>query len=415
MSRSETFVIVGANLAGGRAAESFRARGFDGRVVLIGEEPEGPYERPPLTKEVLKGTMAADETLLRPADKWRSDDIELLTGTRVTRIVPAEQAVQLSSGDRLVADKVLLCTGARVRRLGVPGANLDGVHYLRTIADAVAVRQRLEPGAPVVVIGAGFIGAEVAACAREAGCRVTVLEMAPVPLGRVLGEDLGAAYARYHRKRGVDLRTGIGVMRVEGQSGVRAVVASDGSRIEAACVVIGVGVEPAVELAREAGIDTADGIVVDEFCQTSMPNVYAAGDVANSPNPFLGRRVRFEHWRHAQNQAVAAAGSMLGERAAFAELPWFWSDQYDLNLQVAGDPGAADEVVLRGDADSERFCAFYLRAGTLAGVLAVNNPRELRAAMNLIRRGSPVDARELADADVDLRGLGRLPADRPGV
>lgn len=408
MTSSQTFVILGAGLAGGRAAESLRARGFDGRVVLVGEEPDGPYERPQLSKEVLAGRKTADQTLLRPAVRWRDDGIELVTSTRAVRILPHERAVLLSDGGRLVADKLLLATGVRARRLDVPGAELAGVHSLRTLADAVAIRAHLEPGAPVVVVGAGFIGSEAAASAREAGCPVTVLEPQPVPLRAVLGNRLGVAYAGYHRRRGVDMRTGVGVRRIEGDGRVRAVIATDGSRIDAACVVVGVGVEPMDDLATDAGIDTADGIVVDAFCRTSLPGVYAAGDVARAPNPYFGAPARVEHWQNAQNQGVAAAGSMLGDRTEFAEVPWFWSDLYDLNLQVAGVPGRADRMVLRGDPDDERFCAFYLRDGALVGALAVNRPRDLRAAMSLIRSGAAVDPQQLGDDDIDLRGLTRV-------
>lgn len=408
MTENETFVIVGAGLAGGRAAESLRTRGFSGRIVMVGDEPDGPYERPMLSKEVLGGHRTLEETLLRPVGGWQDDDIELVTATRVERLLPAERGVLLSDGRRLRADKLLLATGVRPRLLRVPGADLGGVHYLRTMADSAAVRAQLRPGEPIVVIGAGFIGAEVAACAQEARCTVTVLELAPVPMARVLGDQLGAAYARYHRDRGVDLRTGIGVERIEGDRRVRAVVASDGSRIEASCVVVGVGVEPVDELARDAGIDTDDGVLTDTYCQTSIPEVFAAGDVARTPNPYFGGLARLEHFQNAQNQGLAAAGSMLGERIEFAEVPWLWSDQYDLNLQVAGDPTRGEQTVVRGDPDEEQFCAFYLRDGVVVGAVAVNRPRELRATMTLIKRGVPVEAAQLCDDSVDLRRLGRV-------
>ncbi|MCL3819421.1 NAD(P)/FAD-dependent oxidoreductase [Aeromicrobium wangtongii] len=411
MTSHETFVIVGANLAGGRAAESLRLRGFAGRVVLVGEEPYGPYERPPLSKQVLKGTMTPDDTLLRPTEGWESSGVELLTGRRITRLLPSESRVELDDGRALAADKVLLCTGARVRRLAVEGADLAGVHYLRTLEDALAVRERLLPGAPVVVIGAGFIGAEVAASAREVGCEVTLVELAPLPMSRVLGDDIAAAYVRFHRDRGVDVRTGVGVDRIEGTGGeVRAVVTTDGARLEASLVVIGVGIAPADELARAAGIAVDNGIVVDEFCQTSNPAVLAAGDVANAPNALMGRRVRFEHWQNAQNQAVAAAGTMLGEQVEFCELPWFWSDQFDLGLQLTGDPSSGDRVVVRGAIEDADFCAFYLADGAMVGAVALNRPRELRAAMGLVRRRAVIELDALADAMVDLRALGRARA-----
>jgi len=332
----------------------------------------------------------------------------------VVQVLPGERAVELAGGERLKADKVLLCTGGGVRRLDVPGAKLGGVHYLRDIDDAAAVRARLTEGASVVVVGAGFIGAEVAACARQSGCDVTVIEVADVPLWRVLGRELGELYARAHRERGVDLRTGVGVDRIEGDSCARAVVSTDGDVIEADVVVVGVGIEPATELAERAGIKTGNGILVDELCQTSLDGVYAAGDVANHPNPILGERVRLEHWQNAQNQGVAAARSMLGGTEAFAEVPWFWSDQYDLNLQMAGHPRATDSVVWRGERDALDFSAFYLRDGVLVGIVAVsgsraaNRGREVRAAMKLIERRATVDAADLADESVDLRKVRHL-------
>lgn len=406
MVSHKTFAVIGANLAGGRAAEALRAGGFDGRILLIGAEDEPPYERPPLSKEILKGTMPPERILLKSLDAWSADDITLMLGTKVTRILPTEQALELDGGERVRVDKVLLCTGGRVRRLPIPGADLDGVHYLRTLADARAIREHLRPDSPVVVIGAGFVGAEVAACAKEAGCRVTLLEAADVPLLRALGEKMGKLYASYHVERGVDLRTSITVERIEGDHRVRAVVTAQGERLEASCVVIGVGIDPNVELAQDAGIRVGNGVVVDEYCQTSMENVYAAGDVAYFPNPILGQHMRLEHWQNAQNQAVSAARSMLGHRAPFAEVPWFWSDQFDLNLQMAGHPSATDDIVVRGSMDDARFCALYLRSGVLVGALAVNRPRDVRGATKLIERRVRLAPAQLADENVNLRELG---------
>lgn len=414
MSGRETYAIVGGGLAGTRAAEALRGAGFGGRIVLIGAEPDLPYDRPPLSKDVLTGAMTPEQTVLRPADAWAADEIELLLGTRVDRLLPAERRLLLTEGggrsSSLDVDKVLFATGGRARRLDVPGADNEGVYYFRTLADALAVRGRLRPDAPVVVVGAGFIGAEVAACARQAGCRVTVLEVADVPLRRVLGAEMGARYARYHRERGVDLRLGVGVERIEGDGRVRAVVATDGSRIEAACVIVGIGIEPELEVAAEAGVATGDGIIVDEHCRTSVENVYAAGDVACAPNPFLGGRVRLEHWQNAQNQGVAAGRSMAGAGEPYGEVPWFWSDQFDLRLQLAGHISPDHQVVYRGDPESTAFCAFYHRDGVLHGALGINRPREVRAAMRLIAKGARVDVRELAEEGRDLRKLTPLPA-----
>ena len=414
MGGRDTYAIVGAGLAGARAAEALRGAGFAGRIVLIGAEPEPPYDRPPLSKEVLTGSTPIERVYLRPATEWTADEIELLLGTRVTRLLPAERRLLLADGTgperALPVDKVLFATGGRPRRLDVPGADLDGVHCFRTLADALAVRDHLVPDAPIVVVGAGFIGAEIAACARQAGCRVTVLEVADVPLRRVLGAEVGARYARYHRERGVDLRLGVGVERIEGDDRVRAVVTTDGTRIETECVIVGIGIEPETELAAEAGVAVGNGIVVDEHCRTSIENVYAAGDVANAPNPYLGGRVRLEHWQNAQNQGIAAARSMAGAGEPYGEVPWFWSDQFDLRLQLAGHISPDHQVVYRGDPDSTSYCAFYHRGGVLHGALGINRPREIRAAMRLIAKGAPVDPRHLAEEGRDLRKLTPLPA-----
>jgi 3-phenylpropionate/trans-cinnamate dioxygenase ferredoxin reductase subunit len=403
-----TFMIVGANLAGGRAAEALRRQGFDGRVMVVGAEPYPPYERPPLSKAILLGKQEPHEAFLRPLADWHELDIELRLGARVLQLLPSEGAVELACGERVPADKVLLCTGGRVRQLAVEGAELDGVHYLRDIDDALAIRSKLVAGSSVVVVGGGFIGAEVAACARESGCAVTVLEVAEVPLWRVLGLELGELIARAHRDRGVNIRTGVGVDRIEGDSRVRAVVSTDGRVIQADVVVVGVGIDPAIELAELAEIKTGNGILVDEFCQTSLDCVYAAGDVANHPNLILRERVRLEHWQNAQNQAIAAAQSMLGGTKPFAEVPWFWSDQYELNIQMAGHTRATDSVVWRGDRDGMDFSAFYLRDGVLVGVVAINRGREVRAAMKLIESRAVVRPADLADQSVDLRKIHRL-------
>jgi 3-phenylpropionate/trans-cinnamate dioxygenase ferredoxin reductase subunit len=406
-----TFVVVGANLAGGRAAEDLRRRGFDGRLVVVGEETHRPYERPPLSKGVLAGTTASSTTFLHGEEFYEDNDIELVLGKRVVSLDRTGAAVTLDDGRSLPADKVLLCTGGRVRRLSaaaVPGADLPGVHYLRTLDDASALRSGLVSGASVVVIGAGFIGAEAAATAATAGCAVTMLELADVPLWRVLGRDLGAVYAGIHRERGVDLRTGVGVDRIEGRGRVERVVATDGSVFEASIVIVGIGLDPAQELAESAGIATGDGILVDEFCRTSVPNVFAAGDVANHPNPFLGRRVRLEHWQNAQNQGVAAAGAMLGETVPYAEVPWFWSDQFGLRLEMCGHPGAGARMVIRGDVPGLAFTAFYFDGdgddgGRTTGAVSVNRPRDMRAAVRLVASGAVVSANALRDESVDLR------------
>jgi 3-phenylpropionate/trans-cinnamate dioxygenase ferredoxin reductase subunit len=404
---SETAVIIGAGLAGVRAAAALRGQGFDGRVVLVGGEPHLPYDRPPLSKGVLQGTRAESDIRLHPEDFYVSSAIDLRLGTHATRLLARERRVVLSTGETLRADKLLLCTGGVPRQLDVPGSGLEGVHRLRSLDDALAIRERLRPGARVVVVGAGWIGAEVAASARELDCEVTLVEIAPIPLSRVLGDAIGRVYAQLHRDRGVDLRTGVGVARIEGTTRVRSVVTTDGRAVPADVVVVGVGMQPDTRLAEEAGIAVADGILVDAFGETSIPGVFAAGDASRRLDVALGRHVRAEHWQSAQRHAVATATSMLGRREPFGEVPWFWSDQYGINLQLAGDASAADDVVSRGDVEDLSFAAFYLRGGRVTAAVGINRPRDVRAAIGLIERAVPVDRAALADANVDLRRLSK--------
>lgn len=408
---TRSIAIVGASLAGARAAQTLRAKGFDGDVHLVGAERHAPYDRPPLSKGVLTGTTA--DTTLLGEDAWADQRIALHLGVPVVALRPAERKVELADGRTLAADRVLLCTGGAARRLQVRGADLDGVFCLRTADDAHGVRERLVAGANVVVIGAGFVGAEVAASARKLGCSVTLVEIAEVPLARVLGDRMGRFYGDVHRDHGVDLRTGVGVSEiVAGSNGaVRGVVLTDGATLPADVVVVGIGIVPSTALATGIGAQVASaapgGIVVDEFCETSVPGVFAAGDVANHPNAILGEQVRLEHWRNAQNQAVAAAGSMLGEREPFREVPWFWSDQYDLSLQVAGHPSFRDDVVQRGEPGAGPFTLLYLRDGVLRSVLGVNRPGDVRAGADLIAARARIDPAVLADPATNLRSLAR--------
>jgi 3-phenylpropionate/trans-cinnamate dioxygenase ferredoxin reductase component len=398
-------VIVGAGLAGATAAATLRSEGFDGRIVLIGEERYVPYTRPPLSKGVLRGEMEEEQTWLRPPSWYEEHDVDLRLGVAATAIDPGAHTVELANGDRVPYDKLLLAMGGRPRTLDLPGTDLPGVMTLRTLDDSIAIRGHLSAGEPIVVVGAGFIGAEVAASARMMGCDVTMLEIAAIPMGRVLGPELGHHYAALHRERGVVLRTGIGIDRVEGQGHAQHVVASDGQTHEAALVLIGVGLEPSVELAESAGLETGNGIVVDEYCETSAPDVYAVGDLANHPNPFLGRNIRVEHWQNAQHQAEAAAKNMLGKHLAFHEVPWVWSDQYEFNLQVVGLPDAADDVVVRGDPETHEYSAFFLQEGKVRAALGVNRPLDVRAARMMIQRGAAPDVARLRDVDSELNEL----------
>ncbi|MEX2393394.1 MAG: FAD-dependent oxidoreductase [Actinomycetota bacterium] len=399
-----TFVVIGANLAGGRAVETLRSEGFDGRIVLIGDEPSRPYERPPLSKEVVRGEKVADEVYLRPASFYEEQDIELRLGVGATALDPSG-TVTLADGAEIAFDACLLATGGRVRTLDVPGVDLAGVHYLRTLEDAIALATALEAKPRVVVIGAGFIGAEFAASARTVGCDVTMIEVLEVPLKRVLGDDIGAAYAQIHRDHGVDVRLGEGVERIEGGGRVEAVVGTSGTRYPADLVVIGVGIAPNIELAQDAGITCDNGIVVDELCRTSHDKVFAAGDVAKRPDVYSGSSIRTEHFQNAQNMGPAAAKAMLGRGEPFREVPWFWSDQYDVNLQMLGYTSPDVDRVVRGSFDERDAITFYLRGDTIVAATALNRGKDIAATRRLIERRAHVDRAKLGDDDVPLRQL----------
>lgn len=404
-SSEATYVVIGAGQAGGRAVEAMRAEGFAGRIVLLGAESHVPYERPPLSKQLLAGDDGPERTYLHGWAFYREHDIDLRLGTRAVALDREARSVRLSGGDTLVYDQLLLTTGARVRRLTIPGAELPGIYYLREIGDSLAIRGRLVEGAALVVVGGGYIGLEVTAAARSRGCRVTVLEMEPVVMSRVVAPEIGRFYEDVHRERGVDIRTGVAVEGFEGDGRVERVACSGGVTIPADFVVVGVGIGAATDLAEKAGIMVDNGIVVDEYGRTSDPDIYAAGDVSNHPNPLLGRRLRLESWQNAQNQAIAVARNMCGKTEPYAEVPWFWSDQYDLNLQMVGLADQWDRLVLRGDMASHKFAAFYLRDGVIVAANAVNGPRDVRFARKLIEQRARPDADGLANPDTPLKSF----------
>ncbi|HET9078135.1 MAG TPA: FAD-dependent oxidoreductase [Acidimicrobiales bacterium] len=405
MPDQQTFVIVGASLAGAKAAETLRSEGFDGRVVLIGEEPVRPYERPPLSKGYLRGEAGFDDAAVHQQDFYRDQDIELRTSTTVTGLDPRSSEVVLEGGERMSFDRLLLATGASPRRLAVPGADLEGVHYLRTVADADALRARLATPSRLVVIGAGWIGAEVAASARQMGADVAMVEMATVPLERVLGPELGEVYLRLHDAHGVDLHMGAGVEALLGSKAVEAVRLSDGTTLPAEAVVVGVGVTPRVDLARDAGLAVDNGVLVDEHLRTSVPAIFAAGDVANAFHPRYGTRIRLEHWSSALNQGPVAARAMLGRDVVYDRTPYFFSDQYDLGMEYRGWAPAFDRVVFRGDPAEGEFLAFWLRHGTVVAAMNANVWDAGDAIEALLAAGKQVDPEVLADPGVDLRDL----------
>ena len=410
MSDGRTFVIVGASLAGAKAAEALRTSGFDGRVVLVGAEDERPYERPPLSKGYLLGKDPIDKAYVHDERFYADNAIELRLGVRATAIDRAAHEVELDGGERVRYDKLLLATGSSVVRLALPGGDAQGIHYLRTIAESTALKAALQAGGRVVVVGGGWIGLEVASAARHHGASVVVVEPQRTPLFAVLGAELGQFYAQLHRDHGVDVRLGVGVSAFASEGGrVRAVVASDGDEIAADAVVVGVGVRPNVELATGAGLLVDDGIVVDEYLRTTDPDVFAAGDVANAHNPQLGRHVRVQHWANAGDQGPAAARSMLGFDEPYLKVPYFFSDQYDVGMEYSGlaRPGDYDELIYRGDPSSREFCAFWLSKGSVIAGMNVNvwdvHP-DIRA---LIKSGATVDVVRLADPTSPLAGVAR--------
>jgi 3-phenylpropionate/trans-cinnamate dioxygenase ferredoxin reductase subunit len=400
-----TMVIAGAGLTGAKAAQTLREEGFDGRVVLLGAESERPYERPPLSKEYLRGEAGRDKVYVHDASYYDDHDIELRTSTSAERLDAGSSEVVLAGGERLRYDALLLATGARPRRLMLPGADLVGVYELRTLADSEALGKRLQDGARIVVVGAGWIGSEVAASARQKGLEVTVVEPLSVPLERVLGAQVGAIYRDLHAEHGVRMLLGRGVAAFEGDGRVSAVRTDDGERIECDLVVVGVGVTPRDELARRAGIEVSDGIAVDEYLQTSRPGVYAAGDVARAQHPLLGSAIRVEHWANALNQGPAAARNILGARAAYDRIPYFFSDQYDVGMEYSGYAPEWDEIVVRGDEQAREFIAFWLREGRVLAGMNVNVWDVTDEIQALIRSGEAVDARRLADPDTRLADL----------
>jgi 3-phenylpropionate/trans-cinnamate dioxygenase ferredoxin reductase component len=401
---AQTFAIVGAGLAGAKAAETLRTEGFDGRVVLIGDEPERPYERPPLSKDYLRGE-ADTRPYVHDQSFYADNAIELWHSTRATGLDTGLQELLLEGDRRLGYDRLLIATGALPRRLDVLGTELDGIHYLRTVADSERIGERIQAGQRVVVIGSGWIGAEVAASARQKGCEVTMLEMAALPLERVLGPEVGRIYRDLHRDHGVEFLPETTVARFEGEGSVRRVITSDDASLGTDYVVIGIGVAPRIGLPEAAGLRIDNGVAVDEYLQTSARNVFAAGDVANARHPFYNRHVRVEHWDTALHHGPVAAKNMLGQDEVYDRIPYFFSDQYETGMEYSGHATDWDEVVFRGDVAAREFIAFWLKderlvAGMNMNVWDVSDPiRELISSRPALVPG------KLADPDVPLAQL----------
>ena len=405
MSTDQTYVIIGAGQAGGWGAKTLRDEGFDGRVVIIGDENFPPHERPPLSKEVLLGDAEKETCLLWPPGTLEDAGIEMRLGESVSSIAPDDHTLTLANSETIGWNKLLIATGGRARSLNVDGADLEGIFTLRTIGDAEDIRSGLSEGSTVLVIGAGWIGLEVAAAARKRGARAVVIEVADRVCARALTPEMSQWVHALHERNGVEIRLGTSFDHFAGDGKLERAVLTDGTDIGCDVAVIGIGLIPNTELAESAGLDIDNGIVVNETGRTSHPDIYAAGDVTNHPNSLLGRRIRLESWENAQNQAINTAKAMMGTEQPYAEIPWFWSDQYDANIQMMGLPEDWDETVTRGDRVLGEFVEFYLKNGEIQGATAINNPRDLRFTRRLMMSGKKFDASALADTDIKLQKL----------
>lgn len=398
-------VLIGGGQAAAQSIHTARELGFGGRISLVADEPELPYQRPPLSKQYLAGVLPRERLELRPQSFYESRSIELLLGTRATGLDTARRRVTLNDGGELAYTTLILATGGRPRTLRIPGADLDGIHYLRTVADVDAFAPAFVPGRRLVIVGAGYIGLEVAAVAAQHGLDVTVLEATERVLARVVAPEMSAFYERYHRAAGVAIHCTTTVSAFEGTDAVRHVETADGRKFEADLVIVGIGIVPCTELAEAAGLPTDGGILVDEHAQTSAPDIAAAGDCTRQHHPLVGGPLRIESVHNAISQGKAAAHTLVGSPAGFDDIPWFWSDQYDLKLQIAGVALHWDQTVCRGDPQSHQFALYYLNDGVPVAVDCVNSPREFMLGKKMISARKPVAAAILGDVDADLAGL----------
>jgi 3-phenylpropionate/trans-cinnamate dioxygenase ferredoxin reductase subunit len=405
MTPDRTLVIVGACLAGAKAAEGARTTGYDGRVVLVGDEEELPYERPPLSKAVLRGDEEPETARVHDATFYAANDIELLLGRRVVSLDPTERKVHLDSNDTIAYTSAVVATGAAPRHMDIPGNDLAGVRYLRTIGEANRLGDAIRSAGRIAVIGAGWIGSEVAASARQMGAEVVLIAPSPVPLRGVLGDQIGEVFRRLHADNGVELRLGSRAVELRGTGAVEQVVLDNGAVETTGLVVVGIGVTPRVDLADAAGLKVANGIVVDEQLRSSAPGVYAAGDVASAWHPRYSRHLRIEHWANALNQGLAAGANAAGDRQSYTRLPYFFSDQYDLGLEYVGLGDLGDAVVVRGSLTDREFIAFWHRGGSVTAAMNVNVWDVVEDLKGIVAPGHPIDLERLADPDVPLAEL----------
>lgn len=402
---SETFVIIGAGHAAGQAAASLRQNGFEGRIVLIGEEPYIPYQRPPLSKKFLSGELEIERLYFKPPEFYEQANIEIRLKARGDVLDAGNKTVTLEDGETIAFDKALITTGARVRKLALPGSDLPGIHYVRSIEDIHALQKDFGPGKHLAVIGGGYIGLEVAAVARQKGLEVTVLEAAPQLLARVAAPELAAFFVRVHREEGVRVRLNVSVTGFTGEAHAAHVLIDAEDPLKVDAVVIGIGVLPNIELAEAAGLHVDNGIVVDEQCRSSHPDIFAAGDCTMHPNSLLGKNLRLESVHNALEQAKTAAANMCGKDVRYAQIPWFWSDQYDLKLQMAGLSQGYDEMVVRGDITTRSFALFYLKQGRLIATDAVNRAPEFMMSKKLIADRAVIAPERLKDESIAMKQI----------
>jgi 3-phenylpropionate/trans-cinnamate dioxygenase ferredoxin reductase subunit len=404
--KSDGVVIVGAGQAGFQVASSLRLEGYDEPIALIGDEPNLPYQRPPLSKGFMVGEQDIEGTALRPLAFYQSHRIDLVTGAKVIKIDPMSRSVSLASGRCLPYEALVLAVGARNRKLPIKGAELDGVCYLRTDAEAIEIQQRLEYARNIVVIGGGFIGLELAAAAGTLGKSVRVLELQSRLMPRVVSPILSDFYRDLHISKGVEISLDVALSEISGLQGrVTELVLSDGSVCPADLVLVGIGVVPNVELAGNAGLSVSDGIVVDEHLRTEDESIYAIGDCADHPNPFAGGRVRIESVQNAVDQAKCVAAAIVGRSDNYRAVPWFWTDQFDIKLQMAGLSRGYGRIVTRGEPESRKFSVFYFRDDRLAAVDSVNRPGDHLAGRKLIGAGTQITPEQAADLSVDLKAI----------
>ena len=402
---SERIVIVGAGHGAGQVVVSLRHKKFAGEIVLIGEEPYYPYQRPPLSKKFLAGELPAERLFVKPADFYADSHVDVRLDTRVTAIDRAGKSVVAAGGETISYDRLVLALGARARQLECPGIELPGVHYLRSIQDVTDIRKRAGGGRRIVIVGAGYIGLEVAAVSRQLGMDVTVVEMQDRVMSRVVSPEVAEFYAREHVAHGVKLLLSAGLSGLSGNASVSAVTLDDSRELPADLVVVGIGIVPNTELAAAAGLDVGDGIIVDDQCRSSDPDIFAIGDCTFHPNEMFGRMLRLESVHNAVEQAKTAAANLCGEALDYAQVPWFWSDQYDLKLQIAGLSEGYDRTIIRGSPAERAFSCVYLREGRLIAVDAINAPKEFVQSKRLIAEGAIVDPALLADNGVALKEM----------